>query len=158
MSISALDLFPIGHVIETVDTSFNPNNSIGGTWQLNHSDTSNGLGYVLVSQDDNDADFSSVGQVGGVSTVAIGTTNYPAHTHTCRGGFIMNGNRSAGSVYGSCKVNGNWGLWSGYIHNGGSLDGYGTGSITFPNQASASGTAHNNLCAYRVVNRWVRTA
>lgn len=156
--INAIDFFPIGHVIETIDSTFDPNVSIGGTWQLNHDSSSTGNSYVMVSVDPNDSDFDTVGNVGGESTVAISAATYPAHTHTCRGGFMMNGNRSAGSTLYSVVVNGGWGLWSGYVHNGGNYDGYGPGTITFPNQANASGAAHNNLCAYRIVNRWVRTA
>ena len=157
MDFNALDFFPVGHIIETIDTAFDPNVSIGGTWELNH-DNGTGLGYVMVSKDVNDTDFDTVGKTGGAESVSIALTNYPSHTHTCRGGFVMPGNKSAGATYGSCKVNGNWGLWSGQITNGGSYDGYGEGSITFPNQSGATGSAHNNICAYRVVNRWIRTA
>lgn len=149
-----IDFFPIGHVIETIDSSFDPNVSIGGTWELNH----NGNSYVLVSKDSEDTDFDTVGKTGGAATASVAIGNYPSHTHTCRGGFLIPGNHSAGYTYLSLKVNGGWGLWSGYVHNGGSYDGYGNGYINFPNQANASGSAHNNICAYRVVNRWVRTA
>lgn len=154
MALNTLDFFPIGHVIETIDNSFNPNTSIGGTWELNHG----GNSYVMVSKDSNDTDFSTVGQTGGSSTASVAIGNYPSHTHTCRGGFLIPGNHGAGDTYGSLKVNGSWWLWSGYVDNGGSYDGYGWGYINFPNQANATGSAHNNMCAYRVVNRWIRTA
>lgn len=154
-----LDLFPIGHVIETVDVSFDPNVSIGGTWELNHDSGSNGNAYIMVSKDENDTDFNSVGKTGGASTVSISTDNYPAHRHDCRGGFMLAGNKSAGATWGSLTVNASWNLWSGYVNNYSfAPDGYGKGTITFPNQANASGSAHNNMCAYRVVNRWIRTA
>lgn len=157
MDFNALDFFPVGHVIETVDTSFDPNVSIGGTWELNH-DSGTGLGYVMVSKDANDTDFDTVGKTGGAGTASVPIANYPSHTHTCQGGFLIPGNHNAGYTYLSLKVNGSWGLWSGYVDNGGAYDGYGNGYINFPNQSGASGTAHNNLCAYRIVNRWIRTA
>lgn len=156
--MEVLDLFPIGHVIETIDASFDPNVSIGGTWQLNHDSGSTGNAYVMVSKDANDTDFNTVGKTGGATTATIATTNYPAHTHNCRGGYMLAGNKSAGNTWGSLTVNAAWTLWSGYVYNSGTKDGYGKGTITFPNQANATGTAHNNLCAYRIVNRWIRTA
>lgn len=156
--MEALDLFPIGHVIETIDASFDPNVSIGGTWELNHDSGSAGHAYIMVSKDANDTDFDTVGKTGGATTASVATANYPAHTHTCRGGYLIPGNHSAGYTYGSVKINAGWGLWSGWVDNNGSYDGYGSGSITFPNQANAANTAHNNMCAYRVVNRWIRTA
>lgn len=154
-----LELFPIGHVIETVDASFDPNVSIGGTWELNHDSGSNGNAYIMVSKDEADTDFNSVGKTGGAETVSISNENYPAHTHNCRGGFMLAGNRSAGSTWGSLTVNGSWSLWSGYVYNSSmEPDGYGQGTITFPKQANASGTAHNNMCAYKIVNRWIRVS
>lgn len=152
--INVIDFFPVGHVIETIDSNFDPNVEIGGVWSLNHSNNA----YVMVSIDTNDTDFDTVGKTGGAATASVAIANYPVHTHTCRGGFMMAGNKSAGATWGSLKVNGGWGLWSGYVHNSGNYDGYGQGTITFPNQANANNSNHNNLCAYRVVNRWVRTA
>ena len=52
-------IYPIGSYYETSDTSFDPNDSWGGTWLLDS------VGRVTVSQDESQEEFATVGQIGG---------------------------------------------------------------------------------------------
>ena len=121
--------YPVGSYYETSDTSFDPNVSWGGTWV---EDTA---GKVLVSYDNGDADFGTVGGTGGEKTHKLTTTEMPNHSHNMyRSGFES---VAQGSFTSSIT---------------------GTAQATGTTAGAGGGGAHNNLQPYIVVKRWHRTA
>lgn len=76
---SVVDLFyPVGTYYETSDTSFDPNEAWGGTWQLDSQ------GRVTVSQDS--GTFTTVGATGGEETHTLNVQEIPDHYHAIGGG------------------------------------------------------------------------
>ena len=69
------DLFyPVGSIYETESSSFNPNNSFGGTWQRIQ-------GKMLVGVDDNDSSFNAPAKTGGEKTHTLTVSEMPSHVH-----------------------------------------------------------------------------
>lgn len=161
---SLLDMFyPVGSYYETSDTSFDPNVAWGGTWvqeTAGQVHVSAGTGYAVAGALTNMTD-------GGASTVTLGTTQIPAHTH---------GNKSLTGYFNIRK----WGTTNGALVTQGS------GIVTLANVTTTAnaaattsdagaitrvttdashehtsvggGQAHNNMQPYIIVNRWHRTA
>lgn len=157
--------YPIGSYYETSDTTFNPNTEWGGTWELEVAGqvhVSSGTGYAVSGATTNTTD-------GGASTVALQIANMPAHNHNSKslsGSFNIRGNStSATMILGwsgiVTKTNYTWsGSHSHVDMPGGSNPNAETVTInaTHTHDSQGSGTAHNNMQPYIVVNRWHRTA
>ena len=156
-----LDFFyPVGSYYETSDTAFDPNTKWGGTWELELAGqvhVSSGTGYAVSGAETNTTD-------GGASTVALAIANMPAHNHNQRvivGSFwnlAQQGSGQGVTVDGTvCQ----------YL-NKSEYVGYATDSkqstegvkivATHTHDTQGSGTAHNNMQPYIVVNRWHRVA
>lgn len=137
---SVLDFYPVGSYYETSNTLFDPNVAWGGTWVLETAGlvhVSAGTGYTI-------------GDSGGEATHVLTSDEMPSH----EGHLYSN----TGSVTGSGNASGK------YLQT---MATYGTsprgwrdiGNEYFPmGYSRGSGTAHNNMQPYVVVNRWHRTA
>lgn len=139
--INVLDTFyPVGSFYETSDSTFDPNVTWGGTWVLETAGlvhVSAGTGYTI-------------GDTGGEASHTLTTDEMPSHE-----GHLYN---NTGSVTGSGNASGK------YLS---SMNSYGSsprgwrdiGNEYFPmGYSRGSGTAHNNMQPYIIVNRWHRTA
>ena len=172
-------MHPVGSYYETSDTSFDPNVSWGGIWQLDSA------GKVTVARDANDADFDTIGETGGVKThlhttgnFTLGTNHIPAHTHgskTLTGGWKDNSMCSLNSVNKLGNVSGivtratskgdQYYTTSGRTKTANQYDEI-TITATHTHDSVGGGQAHNhgntgngsNVQPYVVVNRWHRTA
>lgn len=70
-------IYPIGSFYDTTDTSFNPNEEWGGTWESIDN------GTVLVSRGEMDSQpMVLVGGVIGSETVQLSRNNIPVHAHS----------------------------------------------------------------------------
>lgn len=128
-------MYPVGSYYETSDTSFNPNNTWGGTWVLETAGqvhVSAGTGYSVNGANNNTSD-------GGEATHTLTINEMPSHAHGC-------GLDAYGSLTGSAMK---WG----YSTSRGVYD---SGYDIILN--TGGGQAHNNMPPYIVVNRWHRTA
>lgn len=164
-------IHPVGSYYETSDTSFNPNNTWGGTWVLETAGqvhVSAGTGYSVSGALNNRSD-------GGATTSATGShtltaSEIPAHTH---GSKTLTGtiNMRYGAVTGgdSGIIGSTDTTWSGshaivstttqsnpkYHHV--------TVTATHEHNSVGGGGGHNHgsvstMQPYIVVNRWHRTA
>lgn len=66
--------YPVGSVYETMDSSFDPNEKWGGTWERIK-------GRVLIGVDENDSDFNIAEKTGGEKTHTLVVSELPQHTH-----------------------------------------------------------------------------
>lgn len=66
--------YPVGSVYETMDSSFDPNEKWGGTWERIK-------GRVLIGVDENDSDFNIAEKTGGEKTHTLVVSELPHHTH-----------------------------------------------------------------------------
>lgn len=127
--------YPVGSYYETSDTTFNPNDAWGGTWELEAE------GLVHIGSGSNYA----VGATGGEKTHTLTENEMPSHNHK---GIEWLGDSSypmslnTGSNSSGYKLN-----WEPTADNN---------KIT--TVAAGGGQAHNNMQPYIVVNRWHRTA
>lgn len=132
MTLDTLNVIhPIGSIYETLDTSFNPNVSWGGTWSHDNS------GAVLVSRQTGTIFDSSGGSVVGSDTAVA---DLPSHTHTADASAPNNGSTTLFNIRGG----------------GGDPGGWGNGTWTLASKGS--GTAHENRMRSKYVQRWIRTA
>ena len=140
-------IYPVGSYYETSNTSFNPNNSWGGTWVLDS------YGRVTVACDPNQTEFKTVGQKGGHKSLQAhthtGTTSSAgSHVHSYNGWYSYAAGNAAGSV---SNVR---------LSDSARTDPFnyaGEHTHTFTT-ASTGGGDSQNLQPYIVVNRWHRTA
>lgn len=146
---SVLDFYPVGSYYETSDTSFNPNTTWGGTWELETEGQVHigaGSTYTVSGATSNTTD-------GGEATHTLTTSEMPSHTHTqnshshhVSATFVRYINQTAivasGSKYKFFSQDNN--LY--------------TDGATATNQNTGGGGAHNNMPPYIIVNRWHRTA
>lgn len=137
--MNVLDLYPVGSIIELVSTN-DPNNSIGGTWTLDDSNS------ILVGKD---SDYFS-GTTGSTVGSDTATCGYPLHNHTntCRGICTISSS-SYGNFTASSTVK--------KIANGGRCYEY-YGPATFTTNSQGSGNSHENRMKSLQVMRWIRTA
>lgn len=128
-------VYPVGSYYETSDTSFDPNVTWGGTWELEVD------GTVLVSKSTvSGSKFNVVvGTVIGEETHKLTVNEMPSHTHLYRASI------GAGNAEGSL----NFGSQSGSVI---------TGQWGNAMQSSGGSQPHNNVQPSKVVNRWHRTA
>lgn len=128
-------VYPIGSYYETSDTSFDPNDTWGGTWVLEAEGqvhVSAGTNYAVSGALTNTSD-------GGEATHLLTVDEMPSHNHN----FSM------------------WGSGTHYYPSSGSIlrwysSAYNTQTVTVSN--TGGGQAHNNMQPYIIVNRWHRTA
>ena len=122
--------YPIGSYYETSDTSFNPNVSWGGTWQLETEGQvhiSAGANYTVAGALTNTTD-------GGEETHQLTVDELASHSHTFS--YAEYGRGTGSSTTSALQY---------------------TGSTKTTN-STGSGDPHNNMQPYIVVNRWHRTA
>lgn len=165
----ALMAHPVGSYYWTSNSSFNPANEWGGTWERIQD------GRVLISNNGSHA----VGSTGGEEVVTLSVGQMPAHEHWHthphnhdRGNMNITGyfglDDKASNYYGGAFVNGGWGhdtgatgsetgcimnfeawrSWSGRT----SVDATGGGGWQGGNQP------HNNMQPFRTAILWHRTA
>lgn len=131
--ISLLNMFyPVGTIYQSTNST-SPANFMGGTWERY------GKGKVLVSLDEADNDFSTVGKTGGEKEHTLTIAEMPSHVHQQEGNG--GGDRATGYMNPVIKD-----------ANGGNIY---VANNTKPN---GGGGAHNNLQPYQVVYTWRRTA
>lgn len=130
-------IYPVGSYYETSDTSFDPNVTWGGTWELEVD------GTVLVSKSTTSGSKFNVdvGTIIGEETHTLTVNEMPAHYH------IPEGGNSFATKVGSEAEGYGTGLSSGYL-------------LASKAKTSSQGGSqpHNNVQPSKVVNRWHRTA
>lgn len=155
-----IDLFyPIGSYYETSDTSFDPNTSWGGVWELDSQ------GKVTVSQDS--STFSTVGGTGGEESHTLLSSELPTHTHT----YTKPASSTQGHTLTTTQIPGHShkasmiGIWSGtgtttgsygdfagttyWNHistsNGVIFESYGPGTLTTQNNTGGGGSHSHSI-------------
>lgn len=128
-------IHPVGSYYETSDTSFDPNDTWGGTWVLETE------GQVHVSAGTNYAVNGALTNAsdGGEKTHTLDVSEMPSHTHALYY-YYASGNKPFGYNYQNKGYQSAETTSSGGIVNTG------------------GGQAHNNMQPYIIVNRWHRTA
>ena len=141
---SPLIYYPVGSYYETSDSTFNPNNEWGGTWELEEEGLVHigaGSTYIL-------------GDTGGEKTHTLTIDEMPSHIHD-RITFVNNSGWTVGdnSGIGNTQVDAHTRRFTGgYDSQTSNAASHWNTSSTGNNQA------HNNMQPYTVVNRWHRTA
>lgn len=134
-------IHPVGSYYETSDTSFNPNTTWGGTWELE----AEGLVHIGAGS------TYSVGDTGGEETHTLTTDEMPSHSH----------NPANGTAYAFVETDADVSL-SRRSAGGSTTSNYITSTKAFyrhtATNSKGGGDAHNNMQPYIVVNRWHRTA
>lgn len=123
--------YPVGSVYETMDSSFDPNEKWGGTWERIK-------GRVLIGVDENDSDFNIAEKTGGEKTHTLVVSELPQHTHANyakRTNITIN---NSGNTYVTC-----------HSSNSGAIVGNNIGR-------TGEGVAHNNLQPYITCFIWKR--
>lgn len=136
LKATALDIFyPVGAIYHTTDSSFDPNNAWGGTWER-IQDT-----FLLAS-----GTAYTGGSSGGEATHKLTVQELPSHTHT----MYVNNDSSSSSwvptagtqlVKSDCVTTSTKNYSASLAQNGAGLD-----------------RAHNNMPPYLAVYVWKRTA
>ena len=135
---------PVGSIYETLDASFDPNVTWGGTWS---NDTS---GTILVSRLANDSSFGgSTGTIVGSDTASAA---WPTHSHDAACTALLptsgtsNYSFTSSGVY-HAPLNNDAGSFYEYYGNG-----------TWYTNYKGGGQTHDNRMKYKTVKRWIRTA
>lgn len=144
--VSILDIiYPIGSIYETMDESFNPVTSFGGTWERIK-------GKVLVGVDEDDSSFSSSGLTGGEKTHTLIENELPK----IDGNMTFHGQEHGSIVY---NVSGHfYGNHVGGKYKTISTSTSGAYSKVFVGYKFGGGGSHNNLQPYITCYIWKRTA
>lgn len=132
-------LHPIGSVIATTSTTFDPNDDYSPqTWQKFAA------GRVLVGMNSSDSSFNTIKKTGGAKTVALTTAQLPSHTHAASDdlAFVNVDESDATGQLSTMVFDGNAPKM--FLNN--------------TTAATGSGSAHNNLQPYITVVYWERTA
>lgn len=136
---SPLIYYPVGSYYETSDTSFNPNTTWGGTWELEEAGrvhVSAGMGYTI-------------GSKGGEATHTLTVNEMPSHAHIPNPWVVVTNANYASA--GDKIPNAASGSFSAKANASANSDNYMSSYV-------GGGQAHNNMQPYIVVNRWHRTA
>ncbi len=186
LSETLLDFcYPVGSIYTTSNSTFDPNESFGGTWTKIENAFLYGSGT------------KTVGQVGGSEEVTLTTAQIPIHNHTgttnsvgththTRGSMNITGKLGVSRTFSNLSYNlyettsgaiyaekvadnnmvgaeqGNRGLYRFSFDASRNWTGFTSSSgnhthtITINN--SGSGSAHSNMPPYRVVNIWERVS
>lgn len=163
-----LNLYPVGSIYMSVNDN-DPAEIFGGTWLLIGNKFLYGGDTTATKYTDSNDEITSTYQ-GGASSVALGTANMPAHTHTrgtmnITGTFSLNGQPNSGiSKSGAFYSYDNVSLSNGGI-TGNTWYGYakryyfGASNSWSGNTSSVgSGTAFSILPPFQRVNIWYRQA
>ena len=126
--------YPVGSYYETSDTTFDPNVSFGGTWELETE------GLVHIGAGSN----YTIGDTGGEATHKLMVSEMPSHNHGMSMSIVPKLSSTEASGYGLS--------FSSAFQNRVAVNG-GSASIA----KTGGGGAHNNMQPYIVVNRWHRT-
>lgn len=128
-------IHPVGSIFETLDSTFDPAYSWGGTWSLDTSES------VLVSKSELASDLfnTTVNTTVGSNTAVA---NLPNHTHSADAAVPIDGSTNLFNAR-TYAGSGTWGI-------------YGNGTWTAVNKGS--GSAHENRMRSMYVLRWIRTA
>lgn len=130
------NIYPIGSVYISVNSSFNPNNTFGGTWTRIKDR------FLLA-----DGDHYTNGNTGGESTHTLTVNELPSHKHyvgNSEGGKFWYLGKSGGVAQDSSQ--------------GISFSGTNGRNTTFETTEVGDGNSHNNMPPYLVVMVWKRTA
>ena len=139
--VNILDIvYPVGSIYETMDSSFDPSKSFGGTWERIK-------GRVLVGVDENDSSFKSSKLTGGAKTHRLTVNEMPSHEHKVRKKSGTTNTTYLASYISSVKEGTGW-----YIAADASWDN--------PDHYYAAGVGgdspHNNLQPYITCYIWQR--
>lgn len=159
---SPLIYYPVGSYYETSDSTFNPNNEWGGTWELE----AEGLVHIGAGSS------YIIGATGGEAThlLTAAESGVPAHAHGLNShthNITSGGEQVPATTNGFVGDTGSNASGSGqkFIIASEASDGVRSRSTTGAatgntgnNTAANATTAHNNMQPYTVVNRWHRTA
>lgn len=104
-------IYPVGTYYETSDTSFDPNVTWGGTWQLDSA------GRVTVARDTTDSDFDTIGETGGEKTHTLTVEEIPKHSHGVNDGSGPYGYNISGLPIGTTSGSGVGYSGGGQAHN-----------------------------------------
>lgn len=129
-------VFPIGYIYMTTSSSFDPNNTFGGTWTRIKDR------FLLA-----DGDNYTNGNTGGESTHSLTINELPPHKH-----YVVN------SELGKEWYLGKPGGVSQDNSQGVSFSGTNGRNTTFETTEVGGGYSHNNMPPYLVVRVWKRTA
>lgn len=130
------NIYPIGSVYISVNSSFNPNTAFGGTWvQIKDR-------FLLA-----DGDSYTNGNTGGESTHTLTVNELPSHKH-----YV--GNSEDGKFWYLGKPGG----VAQDSSQGVSFSGTNGRITTFETTEVGGGNSHNNMPPYLVVKMWKRTA
>lgn len=130
-------IYPVGSIYETMDSSFNPSESFGGTWERIK-------GKVLVGVDESDSTFRSSKLTGGEKSHTLTINEMPSHNHTI--------GRSDGSNLTSWATSAGAGnIW--YVACDGGTPGKQNYYIA---RNQGGGQSHNNLQPYITCYIWQR--
>lgn len=140
-------LYPVGCIYQSI-VATSPATLFGfGTW------VAFGTGRVLVGYDAGQGEFDMVEETGGAKTHTLSTAELASHNHTQDAhGHNYDGDIASFVTGEASSIN----FGDGAASNPNYTVGIKTATAT--NQATGSGSAHNNLQPYVVVYRWKRTA
>ena len=129
--------YPIGSYYETSDTSFDPNTSMGGTWELETD------GTVLVSKSNTTGSKfnASIGSVVGEETHTLTVAELAEHNH---------GKTPTDIAIPKLE----WTTTAANLYTLNNEQGYPIGELV----AAGGNQPHNNVQPSKIVNRWHRTA
>lgn len=129
--------YPIGSYYETSDTNFNPNISMGGTWELETD------GTVLVSKSNTTGSKfnASIGSVVGEETHTLTVQELAEHNH---------GKTPTDIAIPKLE----WTTTAANLYTLNNEQGYPIGELV----AAGGNQPHNNIQPSKIVNRWHRTA
>lgn len=136
--------YPIGSYYETSSTSFDPNISMGGTWELE----TDGTALVSKSNATGSKFNTNIGGVVGEEAHTLTINEMPSHQH------------GENIEYGGLKqaytlANGGGSMTNGYYIGADTIEYEGPQVLT---EQSGEGQTHNNIQPSKICNRWHRTA
>lgn len=123
------NLFPVGFIISVDNAEFDPNTSLGGTWERIK-------GKIIIGVDENDPDFATSGLTGGEKEHTLTVDEMPAHGHRM------------------VSYSGAGGVNDGYSANIGN----GVGAKSLQTNTTGGGEPHNNMPPYYTAYQWIKTA
>ena len=138
-------------------------NAIGTTYGAGDGSSTFNLpnlkGKVAVGLDTSQTEFNSLGKTGGATTHTLSISEMPSHTHT--GTTSSNGSHTHGGINYSTSNDGstNGNVRRDYGANYNQISFYaGDHTHTFTTDSTGSGSAHNNLQPYVVLNYIIKTS
>ncbi len=164
IQLGLLDFFyPVGSYYETSDTSFDPNVTWGGTWELETEGqvhVSSGNNYSIVGAVTNTSDGGESEHLLTHEESGVPSHNHSQNSHVHSIAYPCFAGDSGKLHYETGGSIGGSGNKYAYI-DGSSTNRYvsgvaGSTATNNPNTETDATTAHNNMQPYIVVNRWHR--